>query len=314
MTIVLSSPLTSEETVPVAGNRPMTWTGFDGTVWRLTRPGSPNPRMLPGVQGLHMPRMDVHTSTSPGVPGAIITGYELPPRAVYWPLRFANRSIPEWEDEHAGFFDSFHPALEGVWTVGEGGDARTLPLTGSFDGTHSFERDPFVTGKAVIGVQLLAPRPLWRGRPIRRQFKAPEPSPFYPGPPFMISSGASYGNATIPNPGQEPSYVTWEIDGPHPAGVKVGVGDALVEVPFEIPAGRRLVINTDPSEQYARVGDLVDDGAGVLVLADPVDAARDLGFQIFAPIPARGDVSLTLVTAGTGVIAASHTPLYWRAF
>ncbi|WP_424448845.1 hypothetical protein [Microbacterium arborescens] len=261
-----------------------------------------------------MPRMDVHTSTSPGVPGAIITGYELPPRAVYWPLRFANRSIPEWEDEHAGFFDSFHPALEGVWTVGEGGDARTLPLTGSFDGTHSFERDPFVTGKAVIGVQLLAPRPLWRGRPIRRQFKAPEPSPFYPGPPFMISSGASYGNATIPNPGQEPSYVTWEIDGPHPAGVKVGVGDALVEVPFEIPAGRRLVINTDPSEQYARVGDLVDDGAGVLVLADPVDAARDLGFQIFAPIPARGDVSLTLVTAGTGVIAASHTPLYWRAF
>jgi hypothetical protein len=317
VTIVLSSPVLVEDTAPVAGNRPMTWTGLDGVVRQLTKPGNPNPRMRPGVKGLHMPRMIVHTVESPLVPGAELIGYELPPRTVYWPLRFAARSIEQWEDDHASFFDSFHPVIPGIWTVGEGDDARTLPLTGSFDGSHVFDHDPFVTGRALIGVELLAPRPLWRGQAISRSFNGPDPEPFFPeggGPPFYISPSATFQNASINNPGDEPSYLVWEIDGPQPAGTQVGVGGALVDVPFPVPEGKRLVIDTDPANQYALLGDLVPTDDGGVQFVDPVDVAQPLGFQVFAPVPERGASSLKILATGPGTIRVSHVPLYWRAY
>jgi len=282
----------------------MTWTGVDGSVWRLTKPGAPNPRMAPGVKGLHMPKMIVHKSSSPLVPGVDIDdGYELPERSVYWPLLFRARSSEEWQEDHAGFFRSFHPVRTGIWTVGEGRQARTLPLTGSFDGGYVFPHDPFLTRLALIGVELTAPRPLWRGVPITQKFSGPSTRPFIPlggGPPYYIAPGATFQDAKIANPGDEPSYLTWEVEGPQPAGIKLGVGEALIEVPFAIAEGSKLSINTNPAEQYATL--------------DGVDCARDLGFQIFAPIPAGGEVNLVIISDGEGSIRATHVPLYWMAF
>lgn len=304
MPIILSSPVTFEDTTPVARNYPMTWTGVDGRVWRLTKPGAPNPRMAPGVKGLHMPRMVVHSSSSPLVPGIDIDeGYELPERSVYWPLLFRAASAEQWQEDHADFFRSFHPVRTGIWTVGEGRTARTLPLTGSFDGSYTFTRDPFLTRLALIGVELVAPRPLWRGLPITQKFAGASSRPFIPeggGPPYYISPGATFQDAKISNPGDEPSYLTWEVEGPQPAGIKLGVGEGLIEVPFAIAEGSTLLINTNPAEQYATL--------------DGVDAARDLGFQIFAPIPAGGDVDLVIISDGEGSIRATHVPLYWMAF
>jgi hypothetical protein len=305
LTIILSSPLTPPEAAAVARavNRPMKWVGFDGSEWQLTRPGNPNPRMAPGVKGLHMPPMQVHSSSSPLVPGVELTGYELPARSVYWPLMFRAPTADQWEADHAAFFDSFHPILEGTWTVGDGELARTLPLTGSFDGSYSFDHDPFVTGHALIGVELLAPRPLWRGRPVGRSFSGPQSTPFIPeggGPPFHITPGSSFQNAEIRNAGDEPSYLTWTLTDEFEAGAKLGFGEALIEVPFALGPGDVLEINTDPASQYATL--------------NGVDCAPLLGFQIFAPIPARGVTALVIQTSGSGTVRASHTPLYWRAF
>jgi hypothetical protein len=304
VTIILSAPMVEPEAVSVArNNRPMTWTGFDGSEWQLTRPGIPNPRMAPGVKGLHMPPMEVHASSSPLVPGVDLEGYDLPARPVYWPLIFRSRSAEQWREEHAAFFRSFHPIREGSWSVGEGSDARTLPLTGTFDGSYAFERDPFVTGKALIGVELIAPRPLWRGQPISRTFSGPSDEPFFPlggGPPFHISPGATFANASIENPGDEPSYLIWEVTGPQPAGTKLGVGEALIEIPFLVPDGSKLVIDTDPAAQYASL--------------DGESRDQALGFQIFAPIPAGGKSALVIQAAGSGTVKASHVPLYWMAF
>lgn len=303
MPIVFAAPAAVPGSSPGAPQpRRMTWTGFDGSVWPLTRPQARNPRMQPGVQGLHMPRMQVVKSSSPLVAGVELMGYSLPEREVYWPLLFRASSAEKWAVEHGAFFDSFHPVETGVWTVGEGPTARTLPLTGVFDGTHSFPHDPFITGRAVIGLQLEAPRPLWRGRAIVKEFGADEGEDFIPptgAPDFYISPAATFQQAQIENPGNEPAYLVWTVEGPS-SDVQLGVGGALIEVPFPVPEGSKLVIDTDPAGQYATL--------------DGVDVTRELGFQMFAPVPARGTSPLAIAAAGSGLVRAALVPLYWRAF
>lgn len=302
MPLVFAAPVTSSGDGGFRFPRRMTWTGFDGSVWPLTRPLADNPRMRPGVQGLHMPRMDVQKSSSPLVAGVEMLGYSLPEREVYWPLLFTAASITDWETDHAAFFDSFHPVETGVWTVGEGADARTLPLTGVFDGGYSFERDPFVTGRAVIGITLSAPRPLWRGRPIVQEFGADDGEDFIPpegAPDFHVSPTATFQQASVSNPGNEPAYLTWTVQGPAD-DVQLGVGGGVIEVPFPVPNGSELIIDTDPAGQYATL--------------DGVDVTRELGFQMFAPVPARGRTPLLIATSGAGRVRAELVPLYWRAF
>ncbi|MDF2554125.1 MAG: ArV2 gp16 [Microbacterium sp.] len=303
MPIVLAAPAsTSGSGSSAFSPRAMTWTGWDGSVWPLTRPAAINPRLAPGVQGLHMPPMTIHKSSSPLVAGEDLLGYSLPARPVYWPLLFRAASAAEWEEQHGAFFDSFHPIIPGTWTVGTGSKARSLPLTGVFDGSYSFDRDPFVTGRALIGVELSAPRPLWRGRRISRPFVAAEGVDFIGvggAPDFHISGAATFQVASIPNPGDEPAYLVWTVIGPL-ENVQLGVGDALIEVPFDIADGEVLQIDTDP--------------AGLFATLDGVDVTRELGFQTFAPVPARGETGLVIIAGGAGAVTAELVPLYWRAF
>ncbi|MBM3717044.1 MAG: hypothetical protein FJW64_15190 [Actinobacteria bacterium] len=282
--------------------RAMRWTGADGSVWHLTRPRAVNPRMRPGVKGLHMPRMEVHQTSTPLVHGVDLVGYTIPGRDVYWPLLFRAASAADWEAAHGAFFDSFHPVIPGTWTVGEGDSARTLGLTGEFEGDHSFTHDPFVTGSAIIGIKLFAPRPLWRGKEIRLVFESGAGQPFIgseKAPPFYISPTATYQNAEIRNPGNEPSYLRWTVFGPEPHAV-LGVGPSIIDVPFAIDEGSSLVIDTDPAAQYATL--------------DGVDVTRELGFQMFAPVPPGGATPLHIAGEGDSEVAVELTPLFWRAF
>lgn len=301
MPIVLAAPLSSPGASGVLLPLQMRWTGFDGSDWDLSDPTKSLPGLGGGVKGLHMPRIDVFKSSTPLVPGVDLTGYSIPERPVYWPLIFQSASMEAWRAQHGAFFNSFHPIETGTWTVGSGKDERTLPLVGEFDGGYSFVRDPFVSGLALIGLELTAPRPLWRGRPIRRIFGAELGVDFISpegAPPFNISPAATYQRASIENPGDEPAYLVWTVNGPTPE-VSLGVGGAVIEVPFAIEEGETLVIDTDPAGQYATL--------------DGVDVTRELGFQMFGPVPARGTSPLEIAVTGGSVIA-ELTPLYWRAF
>lgn len=314
MPIVLSAPVAgpSLPTSPAAQlPQAMTWTGYDGSVWPLTRPAAVNPRMQPGVKGLHMPRFDVFTSATPLTHGEDVLGYWIAPRDVYWPLLFRARSVQEWESSFSAFFDSFHPVQTGVWTVGEGKTARSLPLRGAFRGDYAFERDPFVYGRAMIGVELQAPRPLWRGQPVRRLFKPITGEPFFPeggAPAFHISPSNGFSTASIQNPGVEPSYLTYIVDGPQ-HDIELGVGDAIIQVPFPVLAGKRLVIATDPTAPFATLGDIPASGEPFT----GTDVGPQLGFQLFAPVPPRGVTPITVQGLGAGPIAVELTPLYWTA-
>lgn len=304
MVIIFSSPVTVEQ-VPAANWSPfpMTWTGWDGSVWPLVGPTARNPRLGRGVKGLHMPRFAVQKSKSVLVPGADIDGYSIDERAVFWPVLFRAADPETWLAEHGAFFDSFHPVKTGVWTVGEGTDARTLPLRGEFDGSHIFDRDPVLSLWSMIGLELEAPRPLWRGQTLRQRFENGESVPFIDpvdgAPPFHISNGQSFATASVMNPGDEPAYMKHTMTGPLDL-IEIGFGEALITVPFAVAGGATLIIDTDPASRFATL--------------DGVDVTRDLGFQMFAPVPAKGETPLTLTATGEGSVTVEITPLYWRAF
>lgn len=303
MPIIFSTAVTAEEVPPADwAPLPMTWTGWDGSVWPLVGSNAGNPRLGRGVKGLHMPKFSVQKSQSILVPGADVEGYTIDERAVFWPVLFRASSPAEWLAEHGAFFDSFHPVKTGLWTVGSGVSARTLPLRGDFSGGTVFDRDPVLSLWAMIGLELEAPRPLWRGQSIRQRFENTEGVPFIDpagSPPFHISRGASFAEARVENPGDEPAYMVHTMEGPLDL-VTIGFGDAVIEVPFTIPDGSVLVIDTDPASRYATL--------------DGVDVTRELGFQMFAPVPAKGTTPLTLTADGAGAVTVELTPLYWRAF
>lgn len=303
MPIILSVPVAPNQVpAPDWSPMPMKWTGWDGSVWPLVGATARNPRLGRGIKGLHMPEFTVHKSKSLLVPGVEIEGYSIEERAVFWPVLFRAPSAGEWLDQHGAFFDSFHPVNTGLWTVGSGTDARTLPLRGDFTGNHVFDRDPMLSLWTMIGLELEAPRPLWRGQPIELRFENSEGQPFIDpagSPPFHISRGASFAEAAVENPGDEPAYVVYRMEGPLDQ-VTIGFGDALIDVPFPVPAGQVLVIDTDPTSRLATL--------------DGDDVTRELGFQMFAPVPAKGKTDLTLVADGAGAVTVEITPLYWRAF
>lgn len=304
MVIIFSSPVAPGQVpAPNWSPFPMTWTGWDGSVWPLVGPTAGNPRLGRGVKGLHMPRFTVHKSTTPLVPGADVEGYSIEERAVFWPMLFRAADPTTWLAEHGALFDSFHPVKTGTWTVGEGTAARTLALRGEFDGGHIFDRDPVLSLWSMIGVELEAPRPLWRGEPLRQRFENAEGVPFIDpvngAPPFTISNGQSFATASVTNPGDEPAYMKHTMTGPLNL-VEIGFGQAMITVPFAIPGGSTLIIDTDPASRFATLN-----GA---------DVTRQLGFQMFAPVPAKGKTPLTLAATGEGSVTVEITPLYWRAF
>lgn len=304
MVIVFASPVVEPvDEIPRILGQEMTWTGWDGSVWTLTGPFAKIPKLMPGVKGLHFPPMSVFTSGTPLVAGVDIAGYSAQGRPVFWPLLFRASTTEEWAQRYAAFFDSFHPVKAGVWRVGSGRSARELDLTGTFDGATSFDRDPFRTGLAKIGLELFAAQPMWRGQPIREQFAAdsatvPFIDPVTLGPPFHISPTGTAATARITNPGDEPAYLKWTATGAGES-LLMGIGEAIIDVPFPVPEGSVLVVDTDPRATFATL--------------DGVDVTRELGFQMLAPVPARGTTDLTILIE-SGHVAAEITPQFWRAF
>lgn len=305
MAVILSAPagpdqLTPSRLLPRASR----WIGYDGSTHDLTNIGL-GLVMQNGVVGLHNPKYVKFAASNAGSPGRRLRGARALERDVFWPLLFRADDIDDWYDTYRSFFDSFDPLLPGRWEVGNGLDKRTLDLVGDFSDDYAFIHDPFTLGWASIGVKLEAPQPFWKGVPVTvGPLDSGGAQSFVPptgGPAFYIGAGATFINAKITNPGDEPAYLQWTLTGPLD-DISVGVGDQLIQVPFNLPGtGDTLMIDTDPRNQYATV--------------NGVSKNKELGFQVFTPVPARTkDVPLTIGAVGSGKIQARLIPLYRRAF
>lgn len=283
----------------------MVWTGWDGSVWELTKPQAGVFMTGTGVEGLGMPTHQAWISESPAVHGQSYRGHVVEPRPVFWPIYlYSDAGSKEWLELDRAFWRSLQPGKHGQWSVTTpGGGKRSLSCRFVDDGQHVVQHDPMMRGWALYGVSLIADNPFWTGEPVRRTWAQSTASDFYGGPAkapvFHISSGSQLSTATMTNEGDLEAWPVWTIKGPL-TSVTVGVDGATIQWNAALTVTDILVIDTDPTIQSAWL--------------NGVDVTDQLGTADFAPIPAGLELPLSLTMAGTGSVEAAITPRHYRAW
>ena len=222
------------------------------------------------------------------------------------------------------FWATMDPSDTGVWEVTHpDGAKRSLRLRFRSDGDKASNLDPIFVGWDSYGITLVAEQPYWVGDPVVNAFAPPPPPlPFFePTGPQIVNIGSSYSveNARMDNPGDVESYPRWYVDG-ETTSASVGVGDVVVNVPFTVPAGTCLVIESDPDVIGATLYEVTVEGMGLKPsqrvigthLINPVDKTTALGEADFAAIPPGQQVPLSLTLAGTGNVEVVLPTLYRR--
>lgn len=302
----------------------LSWTGWDGSEWELTRPAS-GLFLRPGIRGLKLPPFERQSSSSPAAAGSRHRGTSTSDREVFWPLYlYSDQSSAEFMVRDRAFWRSLDTDFEGTWTANlPNGERRTLRLrlvSDEDDLTH----DPIQRGWAKYGITLLADQPYWLGAKVTKSWGHGEMRNFYiteedritygyPDDAIeYLSPGGSLGSATFTNDGDVPSYAVWTAIGALTA-VSFGVGGRDIIVPFDVPAGYAVQLDTDPvNGQVLWYGEW--DAASKSIL-DPEDRTSDLDpASAFVAIPRGQDRPLTIQMTGTGTVIAEVQNRYRRAF
>jgi hypothetical protein len=302
----------------------LSWTGWDGSEWELTRPAS-GLFLRPGVRGLGLPEFDRMSSSSPMVAGSRHRGSSTKDRDVFWPLYlYSDQTSAEFMARDRAFWRSLDTDLEGTWTAAlPDGSRRTLGLR-LMGAPDELKHDPIQRGWATYGISLLADQPYWLGETVTKSWAQGDMRNFYVTPEdraafgysadtiLYLSSGGALGSAKFTNDGDVPTYPVWTVIGATTA-VSFGVGGANIIVPFAIPAGYAVQLDTDPvNGQVLWYG--VWDAASKSILS-PVDRTQDLDpASAFVAIPRGQDRPLTIQMTGTGTVVAEVRNKYRRAW
>jgi len=295
----------------------MTWESWDGQLWDIAT-GAEGVALMPGVRGLNMPPTKRHTQTSPAVHGSRRTGWITAEREVFWPtLVYRESGVYDWAQLDGDFWRSMHPDRPGIWSVTDpSGNLRKLTCVFDNDGGHSTEILPSIQGWERYGIYLAAEQPFWTGERLRRGWSGAGGSSFFGtgAPAFNISTASSASTATIGNPGDLDAWPKWTIVGPSTT-TTIGIPGQVIQVPFNIPAGKALEVDTDPSRQTVIYGDWSQNVfTGFGEISSQVSRFSDMGAVEFAPIPAGEAVPLSIVINGSGVVLMELTPRHFRAW
>lgn len=305
------------------GSLGLVWYGTDGTTWDLM--SGPVRASVGGIKGLGMPDTVFQTSTNAGRDGQRLRGLRRNPRTVFVPIRFKEAASVDVMGVQRDFWRSLGLGEYGdlVATTPDGA-TRTLHCRFEDDGQYAYALDPFTAFVTSIGLTLTADDPYWYGEPVGTSYSL-DPSTqvnFFGGgdpavegfaPDFYISPSSGTQSYTIENPGDVDAWPRWAIMGPA-TSFQVGIAGRIIAASFAIPAGRTLIIDTDPEVQSATLVDT----APFVASGALVNAVR-LRFQSFtainfAPIPRGQAVVLTMTINGSGVVGAQIDPRYERAF
>lgn len=301
----------------------LSWTGADGSQWDLTNPAS-GLFLMPGVRGLGMPEFERQSSTSPAVAGSRHLGTTTKDRTAFWPLYlYHDKGSLEFMARDDAFWRSLDTDNEGTWTA-------VLP-----DGTKRFLRcrlvgvedewthDPVQRGWVRYAINLLADSVYWSGEAVTRSWAQQDLRNFYVTAEDRatygysddvieyLSPGGSLDSATFTNDGDVESFPVWTVVGPVTT-VAFGVGGKNVIVPFEVPDGYAVQIDTNPVDGQVLWYGHWD--AAAKVITDPVDRTGELDpTSAFVSIPPGQDRPLSFAMTGTGTIAVTVTNRYRRA-
>lgn len=302
----------------------LSWTGWDGSEWPLTDPDT-GLFLMPGVRGLGLPDFDRHSTESAMVPGSRHRGTSTKDRECFWPLfLYSDNSSAEFMARDRAFWNSLDTDLEGTWTASlPDGSRRTLGLrlVGAAD---DLAVDPVLKGWARYGVTLLADQPYWLGEATTQSWSQDDMRNYYVTAEDRIeygyaddvihylSSGGALGTTTFSNDGDVETYPVWTAVGPM-TDVSFGVEGGTVVVPFAVPAGYAVQIDTDPvNGQVLWYGpwDAVN-----MSITSPVDRTANLSpSSKFVAIPRGQDRKLSIAMTGNGAIIAEVRNRYRRAW
>lgn len=308
MGVIFGGPATPVNPPVLWTGLDMKWRGWDGSEWSLTD-ASTGTVMLPGVRGLSMPPVVHHRAAHASLSGARWRGYTVDVREVFWPLQiYSDTGSDAWVERDRAFWRTLDPLQTGQWVVKlPEGTSRTLNLRFASD-DYSMQTDSVLAGWTNYGISFVAEQPFWAGDRITRQWEAGTESQFFGGsggPAFTISPGNTLSLAELHNPGDVAAHLVWRVYGPATTAT-VGINGRNITIPFNIPAGQVLVIDTTPSAQTAMMGP----SAGPWT----TDRTMDLGLIDFASLPTGNNTLSLNITGGVGTISATFEPLYYRAW
>lgn len=278
-----------------------TWTGWDGSVWDLSRPSGGVFLQPEGLEGLGMPDFINYTHSSPVVHGQQWDGWLTTGRKVYWNVGvYSDKGSNDWIALNRAFWKTFRPGKTGVWTVElPNGDTFSLTLRLAPGSGAAYDRDPVQHGWKAYGIELFPEQPFWEGKPIVQSWDSEDLIPFLGnediGPPFHVSPVATIGDAKVTNPGDVESYIQWTVTG-ETFTVTVGIGGENTVIPFAVPDGEKLLIDTDPRNLIAEL-------SGV----DVMNQLREFNYPALQP---GEDIKLSLAMEGSGSVEARFTPYY----
>lgn len=283
----------------------------DGSVWDFCDPQRSFFRRDGQLVGLAEEPFERLVSSSPARPGVRRRGTSWKERPVSWPL---------WvrEDLLGPLLRAVSGELVGVWEVthvdaGPDHQVRLLSVTGGSSGPWAMQgMDLARSGTGVrLQLDLVAEDPRWRGEPVFQDWSAQVGEPFFGGsdgggfgPPFVISSDATFAAAVLPNRGDWEAWPTWTVEGIDDAdpvtSVRLGVGGSYVGASgLSLGAGESMVVDCDPLRQSTVVN-----GSRVRGLLTEHD---------FAPLPAAASVPLSIEVVGQARVRAQIVPTFKTA-
>ncbi|MDO5743499.1 MAG: hypothetical protein Q4P23_03440 [Micrococcaceae bacterium] len=182
--------------------------------------------------------------------------------------------------------------------------------------------DSIKMGWAKYGVTLLADQPYWLGETVRKAWSQGDLRDYFVTEEdrvaygyaddviHYLSSGGTLGSTAVSNDGDVPAYPIWTAVGPMTA-VSFGVGGSDIVVPFDIPEGYAVQIDTDPINGQVLWYGLWDGSK----ITDPVDRTAELDpASKFVAIPRGQDRGLSIAMTGTGAVMAEVRNKYRRAW
>lgn len=286
------------------------WEGADGSVWDLHT--GPVRLTAEGTQGLGSALFDVKTSDRAVGGGVTFNGYRVRDRSVVLPLYLIPTAT---ETDFWGVWNAFWASLRveaaGRLIVTTPQGQRWVTARFGGDGNRVFKTDPTIDRRTPITVILDVDAGVWFSDEITHTVpQAVSPPWGFFGPDGRAPSFWLYGPTSaegrfrIENPGDEPVWLRWVVQGPASGEIALGIDGSFLRGSVVLVEGESLTVDTAPHTRTF----FLRRASGVVE-----DAAELFSTQEFAPVMPGGSIVQAKVQ-GSPTITASFNPAFRRGF
>jgi hypothetical protein len=288
----------------------LTWNGWNGDSWVLAGDLTAGTFIeQDGLGGILEPPVQHYFSDTTS-DGSVWQGHRLERREVTVPLFVWADSPSAMRAEDARFRATLRPEKRGVLRISEpDGTHRDITLRYVAGAEGHFGSDTYGRFWMRHALTLVAEDPYFYGDEVSFEFSAAPASNFYGGTPggfatpFVISSSQTIGSAAVFNPGTEPAFLQWRINGGMDTFIG-GWGSNIINLPIALSSGDWLDVNSNPEWQ-------------TIVDQDGENRWADAGDVTFAPLPAGETTNLGLTIAGSNLdtlVRVTFRPKYRSAW